>query len=1325
MLHGLLSRFARFHKRPGKPTGLRAIQARTRLITIAFAGFGLILLAIGVWRAANTFHTIRREERLRADAVASRVANHLALILNERFADLRFLGQSLLGSQPTGAGIGVPVKAALRAFLATHVTLRDVNILNARGTRILWSARRQPAQPILPVQRFHAVRDDPRLEIGDAAYARRFHAMVIPLRYRVTSYRGPTQFFIGDPVDLGQLPILVSHSQLIVRLTTRSGRPFAVAAAGVWRPLSSPAPKARHATRANVPGYPWRVDALWSRTHLWALWWQHTARWLPLFILLLWGSQYTGLLLANLLSQEMQLRLWHEGLHGLNQAIPHDASSQELFSDAARLIQDNLDAPFVFVGWRNRGAVAGSCAAQTSAKILDAAFAHAADRAWRPVAQEAFPLCMALALGTTEAIIVVCPSQRAQAVIWHGMVRELAGHLTATLDEARQRLEIKRLQSYQMAVRTMQLELLRQPTPDEAQSLLVRILTEQTDIAGAFIAVPETTGPRLRIETAAARDPELRAALLRLTPSQDATDYPFGQMLAGRTFRTGAPQGPVDPHDDAALAAAMAGHDVLNAIHAVLAYPITEDKRDHPTAVLVVTGTDPEYFTPALRALLEHLVASVRLALGAWRTRRQTDRYRAFYEALARASQAIARASESQAMFRNICHILAECTGVSLTFISLLEAKGAEVVASAGRGQAFLSARPGGNSTQDHALAILHERARQADTPCLFEKADQWLTDEALRREAGILGLVSALTVPWRQDGKVAGILGIIAGERTFFDEDMTRLMEALGDDIGFAMSNYEHRRELTRLSLYDPLTMLPNRAYFERSTLSAMARATRSGQILALGIMDLDGFKEWNDLQGHAGGDDLLKTVAQKLREVVRGGEGAARLGGDEFGLAVNIDSVEALSPLSARLLSAIALADPETQVTASVGWAIYASSATSYETLLIQADDALYAAKAAGRNTYRVFEGDIAERFMRRRAIHERFPAALADGQVIFMLQPQARCATGRVEGVELLVRWRDDDKLLAAERFIPDVEKEPRLIRALGRQTVGEAIAVRERLRAAGHELRVSFNIGAHYFLYPTFVDEVTASLGGLSAVGLCVKLPLGMALADARRAAGIMLRLKDLGFSVALGNFGTGSAPLNEAAELPADELRLDRQFIRRFRRDPGAIAVAGAAVVLANLSGRRLVAEGIETPEDLRLWRHMGGEYYQGYLLAHPLIEADLLARLATAPSCPATEVPVFSTRDLLLAAYAFLEWDDCPDDILQASHARLGAWMHKRAVCYRELSQWTLLATTLNRGLDLDAQSARAFWRDQMRPAILALFREIEARLTAQQRDVR
>lgn len=1310
-----------YKSRP-KLRGLRAVQRRARLVMIASIAFGAILLAVGAWRAVKTFDSVKNEESLRAEAVASRVADRLAAALNDRFADLRFLGHALLGQQTARATLDPSVKSALRAFLATQPTLRDINVLNAEGDRILWSARKQSSQPILSARNFHAVTDNPRVEIGDPTYAKRFRSLIVPLRYRV-GRRGHVNYLLGDPLALSRLGRPVPRTRLAVHLTARGGRPLATLAGGRWYTPSAKQWRGAGTARADVPGYPWEIDATWSRSRLWTLWRHRVTHWLPLLIILVWGSQYMGLMLVNFLSQEMQMRLWHEGLYRVSLSILKGSSIQNIFTDAAEVIQDNLDASFVFVGLPDQHATAGQATGPDVEKLLSIAFDNAAGEDWLNVAPAASPACAALALGQSGGIVMACPSRRAEPAIWRGMVRELAIHLATAVNQMRERREVERLERYQEAVRVMQLELLRQPTPDEAQSLLVRILTEQTDIMGAFVAAPEGASPWLRVRAAAAQNPVAREALLRITPSQDPACYPFGQTPTAEAFRTGATCGPVDPTQEPTLVATLgADQSALKGARAVLAYPILEDGLQQPSAVLTVLARDRGYFTPALCALLEHLVASVRLALSTYRTRRQSDRYRAFYEALARASQAITRAAEARRMFRNICHILAECTGVPLTFISIAQASGVEIVASAGEGRDFLPVGPIGVDPRSDPLGILHGRTIGAKSPQLFERRDQWLASDVLRQKAEQLGLVSALTVPWTHKDGVTGVLGIIAGERAFFDEDLTRLMEAFGNDISFAVSDYDRRQELMRLSLYDSLTMLPNRAYFERSTVSAMARATRSGLTLALGVMDLDGFKEWNDLQGHTAGDSLLKAVARQLREVVRGDEGVARLGGDEFGLVVSVDNGETLEALSTRLLSAIALADPEKRVTASLGWALFkAQDATNYATLLVNADEALYAAKAAGRNTHRIFEGAIAERLSRRLTIHQRFPEALANGQVVFAMQPQAQCVTGRVEGVELLARWRNGDEMMSADRFMSDVEKDPRLIRALGRRALAAAIALQARLRSMDHDLRVAFNIGANHFLYPGFLDEVRESLQGSTAHGLCVEITEAVALSDGDRAARIVAELKGLGFSVALDDFGSGYSSLNEAARLPVDELKLDERFIRLFRRDPNSFAVGGAALLLGNLSGRRLIAEGIETAEDLTLWRHMGGEHIQGFLLAKPLYEKEFFNWLAHDRSWPSSHVAVFPPRDLVLAGYAFLERDWGAGGSLPSGIGRLGQWMRTRASLYGELRGWKDLHAALVRGTNTAPEAAQEFWYRDLRPAVLGVFEDINALLRRQQ----
>ncbi len=1306
-------------EKPRLTKGYAAVRRKTTLVAAIFVVFGFTLGGIGLWHAYSTYTTVDHEERLRAEALVSRAANRLAGTLGEHFSDLRFLARSLRAAGANQNHLGRDSKIALQRFLNTHRGIINVNILNANETRILWSARPQTPRPIIQGTKFFPLPGQPRANIADPIFARRYGTVIVPLRYQVETRAGAVLLYIGDPIALKSLTALIPKSDLDIFLAARDGQPFVEWCHGQL--LMPPRSRRRVAgeSRVAISGYPWAVSAAWSRPALLKFWWRRVRPWLPLFILLLLTSQYLATLVVKLLSREMQLRQWHETLHHLNQMALKDQPLEILFADAARRIQENLLAEYVFVGTRSEGIAVGPANAEFTSDVSHTAFTVAVDHEWRHIPVDGPQKPLALALGKTGVLIVIRPSRRARTVPWEGLIHELGDQLMSAVNQRRQQLDILRLQRYQVAVGKMQLELIRAPRPDDVYALLVQILQTQTDILGAFVATPQPDNQRLYVKVAAGQSEEVTRALERLTLSYDPREYPLGQTPAAHAFRNGVPCGPIDPESDLKLWQSLENEPALSSVRAVVAYPILEEDKANPTAVLVVKGTDPHYFTPALQALLEHLVASVRVALSRYRTSRQIDRYRAFYEAIARASQLMVRQHEPLQLFRHVCDVLATSTGVPLTFISLIEGDSARVVASSGPAKTFTDEASISLNPCDNGLGGMHAQTIGAQGAQLFEKRAYWLGNDEWRGKAHALGLQSALAVSWKNNGGPSGLLGIVAAETEFFDYDLVQLIETLGRDISLAVSDYDRQQELLHLSLYDPLTGLPNRAYFERSATEAMARASRSGRAMALGIMDLDGFKEWNDLQGHKAGDDLLKSVAERLRQVIRKDEGLARLGGDEFGLLVTIEETDTLAAISDRILRTVGEADDEKHITTSIGWATYAAE-TPYATLLAHADEALYAAKAGGRNTFCLFGGDIAKRLERRLQIHQRLPNALAAKQVHFLLQPQMSCLAGTIEGLELLARWRTAEGVLLASDFIADVEKDPALIRALGRYALSEAIEVRARLRAAGYRLRVAFNVGAHHFLHPAFLADIASRLEGTSGEGLCIEVTENVALSDMHRAAQVIVQLKEMGFAVALDDFGTGYSSLNEAVHLPVDELKLDQRFIRSFRYDPNAFAVASAVLLLGTLSGRRLIAEGIEEPNDLALWRHIGGNYVQGYLLSPPLSESDFYVWLETShPTCTSTGA-VFPTKDLILVGYAFLEPDhyaSCDTRSLLAGHAQLQAWIQTRRAVYGQLDAWTPLETALRQGDTGNEAAFRSYWIYQLRPAIQAVFRDIDTML--------
>lgn len=463
-------------------------------------------------------------------------------------------------------------------------------------------------------------------------------------------------------------------------------------------------------------------------------------------------------------------------------------------------------------------------------------------------------------------------------------------------------------------------------------------------------------------------------------------------------------------------------------------------------------------------------------------------------------------------------------------------------------------------------------------------------------------------------NGEPSAIFSIVSKDPDTFSPDLQDLMAEIAQAAGIALAQYEARQSLLHLSLYDPLTGIPNRAYFAQSTQGALSHAAREGRVLAVGILDLDGFKEVNDVLGHAAGDHLLHAIAQRLQLVRRADDVVARLGGDEFGFALSIAHPDDLAMVSQRILGTVGESAADiglAAVTASLGWACAPRDGEEFGTLLAHADEAMYAAKTSGNGSYRLYGASLSAAVKHRIDIYTSFPLGVSDGSLRFFLQPQADVLAGRIDGVEMLVRWRRDGRRWTPPSgFMAVVEGDITLIRALGILAMQEAVRLRQRFRDEGLDLRISFNVGAHHFTHPAFLDDVAEHCP--NGLGLVVEITESTSLADLDRARGIMEGLKARGFQLSMDDFGTGYASLLSVAELPFDEIKIAQDFIFGLRRHSASFAVVGAARLLGDLSGRSLIAEGIATGRDLDTWLHMGGQRIQGYHLAPPLPENAFL-----------------------------------------------------------------------------------------------------------------
>lgn len=428
----------------------------------------------------------------------------------------------------------------------------------------------------------------------------------------------------------------------------------------------------------------------------------------------------------------------------------------------------------------------------------------------------------------------------------------------------------------------------------------------------------------------------------------------------------------------------------------------------------------------------------------------------------------------------------------------------------------------------------------------------------------------------------------------------------------------------LQHLAAHDPLTGLANRAQLRAQACLAAAAARRHGHTAALLLLDLDDFKGINDTHGHPVGDRVLQVVAERLREAVRTDDVVARLGGDEF--AVLLPRVE--SPADALRVAdklLIALGRPvqveglELAIGASVGVACCPQDAQDADALLRDADLALYAAKGGGRQQPARYAPALAQAMDERARLAERLRQALRHGGLALHYQPQVDVRTGAVVGVEALLRWTDAELgAVPPARFIPVAEASG-LILPLGDWVLHEACRQARAWADQGLRLRVAVNLSPAQFRQPGLVAQVRELLRahGVAPDALELEITESQAMADADQARRTLTALADLGVAVALDDFGTGHSSLALLKALPVQRLKIDRSFVRDIPHDNTDTVLVRGALALARTLRREVVAEGVETAEQLAFLRRCRCPVYQGWLFAPALPANDVFERVAS------------------------------------------------------------------------------------------------------------
>jgi diguanylate cyclase (GGDEF)-like protein/PAS domain S-box-containing protein len=471
-----------------------------------------------------------------------------------------------------------------------------------------------------------------------------------------------------------------------------------------------------------------------------------------------------------------------------------------------------------------------------------------------------------------------------------------------------------------------------------------------------------------------------------------------------------------------------------------------------------------------------------------------------------------------------------------------------------------------------------------------------------IKSKSGDYLIAEFSAAPLVEDGRITGLLGV--------GRDVTEKRKA--------------QETIRQLAYHDGLTGLPNRALFEDRLQVALAQAQRQRQMVAVMFLDVDRFKLVNDTMGHSGGDILLKSVAEELSGAIRDGDTVARVGGDEFTLLLPAINGEGDAVVVAeRILETIKhprfVEGQEFSVTTSIGITIFPQDGSDVDTLLRNADTAMYRAKERGRDNFQLYTPAMNAAVMQRLSLENDLRHAVERGELLLHYQPVADVTSGQIVGAEALVRWDHPQRgRLEPDDFI-SLAEETGLIVPIGQWVLREACLQARAWQDAGFApVRLGVNLSARQLHHKGLVNLVTEVLdeSGISPDWLQLEITEGDVMSNVEFIIGVLHRLRGMGVSISVDDFGTGYSSLSYLKRFPIDSVKIDRSFVRDLATDPSDAAIVTTVISMARNLNLRVVAEGVETNEQLDFLRRRACDEYQGYLVSRP-VPGQAFTRLMT------------------------------------------------------------------------------------------------------------
>jgi diguanylate cyclase (GGDEF)-like protein len=586
---------------------------------------------------------------------------------------------------------------------------------------------------------------------------------------------------------------------------------------------------------------------------------------------------------------------------------------------------------------------------------------------------------------------------------------------------------------------------------------------------------------------------------------------------------------------------------------------------------------------------------------------RRIERLNRTLETLSAVNALIVRVSERDDLVAEACRIAVERGGFGFAAIRLLDP---ERVVSSGEGSKDPKVEqfpvPPVPAVENDLEAALHAPGR----------------DAALRR-----GLRAYAVLPLVFSGASAGALLLYARGRDVFDEEEMRLLHELAGDIAFALHHLAQKARIDYLAYHDSLTDLPNRSLFVDRLGQALIAARRERRFAAAVILDIERFRMVNESFGRRAGDDVLRETAARLRRVAPDEYTVARVGGDHFAVAVPAHErpADTIHPLLERIAEAfsqpVTIDGVELRVSLKAGVAAFPNDGASTEALCANAETALNHAKQTAA-PYLFYAPEMNARVAESLALEHRLRRAIEDGRLALHYQPKVDVKSGSLAGLEALIRWQDPELGAVPPAKFVSVMEETGMILVAGRWALARAVEDIRRWQAMGLAVpRTSVNVSAIQLRQKDFVDSVLSAIAafGRDKPLLDVEITESVLVEDIEETTRKLQTLRRAGVEISVDDFGTGYCSLSYLARLPVDVLKIDRSFVVRMRDAGYPRNIVAMIVSLAHTLGLKVIAEGVEDDEQVRLLRDLGCDQIQGYLVSRPVPPQEVEALLARVP----------------------------------------------------------------------------------------------------------